>query len=78
MDKNRIEGAAEQGERARSREALVIKAKWRKSGGCAAKECVLNWGDLKGRRRKAEREVSRGRSSRSVGEGPNEKERQTT
>jgi len=27
MDKNRIEGAAEQGERARSREALVVKAK---------------------------------------------------
>ncbi|TXG88763.1 MAG: hypothetical protein E6R15_11040 [Zoogloea sp.] len=54
MDKNRIEGAAEQGERANDREALVIKAKWRKSGGCAAKECVLTWGDLalclKGRR----------------------------
>ena len=26
MDKNRIEGAARQGERARDREALVIKA----------------------------------------------------
>ena len=26
MDKNRIEGDAEQGERARNREALVIKA----------------------------------------------------
>ena len=55
MDKNWIGGAAEQGERARSREALVIKAKRRKSGGCAAKECVLTWGDLalclKGRRR---------------------------
>jgi hypothetical protein len=38
MDKNRIEGAAEQGERARSRKALVAKAKWRKSGGCAVKE----------------------------------------
>ena len=54
MNKNRIEGAAEQGERARNREALVIKARWRKSGGCAAKECVLTWGDLasclKGRR----------------------------
>ena len=54
MDKNRIGGAAEQGERARNREALVIKAKWRKFGGCAAKECVLTWGDLvlrlKGRR----------------------------
>ncbi|PHP90541.1 hypothetical protein CFB52_010550 [Burkholderia sp. AU18528] len=55
MDKNRIEGAAEQGDQAKSREALVIKAKWRKSGGCAAKECVLTqWGDLasclKGRR----------------------------
>ena len=60
MDKNRIEGAAEQGERAREREALVIKAKWRKSGGCAEKECVLTWGDLalclKGRRLNPERE----------------------
>ena len=46
MNKNWIEGAAEQGERARSREALVIKAKRRKSGGCAVKECVLTWGDL--------------------------------
>ena len=42
MDKNRIEGAAKQGERARNREALVTKAKWRKSGGCAVKECVLD------------------------------------
>ena len=54
MNKNRIEGAAEQGERANDREALVIKAKWRKSGGCAEKECALTWGDLasclKGRR----------------------------
>ena len=54
MNKNRIEGVAEQGERAQNRKALVIKAKRRKSGGCAAKECVLTWGDLalrlKGRR----------------------------
>ncbi|WP_214364186.1 hypothetical protein, partial [Denitromonas iodatirespirans] len=54
MDKNRIEGAAEQGERATNREAVVIKAKRRKSGGCALKECALTWGDLalclKGRR----------------------------
>jgi hypothetical protein len=54
MDKNRIEGGAEQGERARDREALVIKARRRKSGGGAVKECVLTWGDLasclKGRR----------------------------
>jgi hypothetical protein len=41
MDKNRIEGAAEQGEWANNREALVIEAKRRRSGGCAAKECVL-------------------------------------
>lgn len=46
MDKNRIEGAAKQGERARNCKALVIKTRWRKSGGCAAKECVLAWGDL--------------------------------
>jgi hypothetical protein len=67
MDKNRIEGAAEQGERAKFREALVIKAKRRKSGGCAAKECVLTRGDLalrlKGRRGNTEREVSKGRIS---------------
>ena len=67
MDKNWIEGVAEQGERARNGEALVIKAKWRKSGGCAVKECALTRGDLasclKGRRGNAEREVSRGRSS---------------
>lgn len=86
MNKNRIEGAAEQGERARDRKALVIKARWRKSGGCAAKECVLTRGDLalrlKGRRLLPEREVSRGRSSPSRGplrqdqkdEGPNESE----
>ena len=46
MDKNRIEGVAEQGERARYREALVIKARRRRCGGCAMKECVLTWGDL--------------------------------
>ena len=66
MDKNRIEGVAEQGERARNREALVVKAKRRKSGGCAVKDRVLTWGDLalclKGRRGDTEREVSRGRS----------------
>ena len=86
MDKNRIEGAAKQGERAMNREALVIKARWRRSGGCAAKECVLTRGDLalwvKARRPMPEREVSRGRSSPSRGpmrqdqkdEGPNESE----
>ena len=54
MNKNRIEGAAEQGEWARNHEALVTKAKRRRCGGCAMKECVLTWGDLasrlKGRR----------------------------
>jgi len=39
-------GFAEQGEWARNHEALVIKARRRKSGGCAVKECVLTWGDL--------------------------------
>ena len=67
MNKNRIEGAAEQGERAQSRKALVAKVTWRKSGGCAVKECVLTRGDLalclKGRRGDTEREVSGGRSS---------------
>jgi len=53
-DTNRIEGAAEQGERARDCEALVVKARWRRCGGCAVKDRVLTWGDLalwlKGRR----------------------------
>jgi hypothetical protein len=46
MNKNRIEGGAEQGERANGREALVTKDWWRKFGGRAVKECVLTWGDL--------------------------------
>jgi len=54
MNKNRIKGGADQGERATSREALVTKGRWRKSGGRAVKEWVLSWGDLalclKGRR----------------------------
>lgn len=79
MNKNRIRGAADQGERARRRKALVVNEKLRRSGGCAGKHRVLTWGDLasrlKGRRRKAQREVSRGRSSHGrPGEGPNEKE----
>jgi len=86
MNKNWIEGAAKQGERAKNREAFVIKAKRRRSGGCAMKEYVLTWGDLalclKGRRSRPEREVSSGRSSGSTRpsrldgnrEGPNERE----
>ena len=86
MNKNRIEGAAKQGERAMNCEALVIKVRWRRSGGCVAKECVLTRGDLalrlKGRRCTPEREVSRGRSSAGSPpprrerkrEGPNESE----
>ena len=46
MDKNRIQGGAIQGERARNREALVTKGWWRKFGDRAVKECVLTWGDL--------------------------------
>ena len=54
MNKNRIGGGAERGERARGREAPMTKARRRKSGGRAAKDSVLTWGDLasrpKGRR----------------------------
>ncbi|PMS11960.1 hypothetical protein FNF07_21645 [Trinickia caryophylli] len=46
MNKNRIEGATEQSERATNREALVTAVKRRKRGGCAVKECVLTWGVL--------------------------------
>lgn len=54
MNKNRIEGVAKQGEQAKDCKALVTKARWRRCGGCAMKECALTWGDLalclKGRR----------------------------
>lgn len=57
--RNRIQGAADQGERARNREALVANGKRRKSGGRVGKECVLTRGDLalrlKGRRSVSER-----------------------
>ena len=67
--RNRIRGVVEQGELAKDSEALVAKAKWRKSGDCAVKVNHLTQGDfasrLKGRRlRKAEREVSRSHSRR--------------
>jgi len=39
-------GDTDQGERAHVREALVVKGRWRKSGGRAVKECVLTRGDL--------------------------------
>ena len=59
MNKNRIRGTAKQGERARSREALVAKARRCISGGCAVKECVLTRGYLalclKGQRGNTER-----------------------
>src|SRR6266545_5709152 len=45
-NRNRIEGGAEQGERAKDREALVTKARRRRSGGRAAKVDVLTRGDL--------------------------------
>ena len=71
MNKDRIEGVADQGERAMNREALVIKGERRRSGGRAVKECVLTWGDLafarKGDGVEPEREVSRGRINRWEG-----------
>ena len=68
MDKNRIRGAGDRGERANDREAPVAKGTLRRSGGRAVKVGVLTWGDLasglKGSRgsRAAERGVSRGRT----------------
>jgi hypothetical protein len=67
-----------QGEQARHCEAFVTNVKSCRPGGCAGKDCVLTWGDLvlrlKGRQRKLERGVSRGRSSWATSQGPNEKE----
>ena len=86
MNKNRIEGVAEQGERANDREALVINVRWRRCGG----KCDEGVRSYLGRSRLVgespttmpEREASRGRSSASrwplrqnqKREGPNESE----
>jgi len=62
-----MRGGADQGERANDREAHATKGPRRKSGDGAVKATTLTWGGLalrpKGRRRKVEREVSRGRNS---------------
>jgi hypothetical protein len=54
MNKKRIRGVDEQGERPNDREALVAKARRRRSDSRASKVDVLTWGDLasrlKGRR----------------------------
>ena len=46
MNKKRIGGADEQGERANDREALVAKARRRRSDSRASKMDALTWGDL--------------------------------
>ena len=46
MNKNRIPGDVEQGERANDREALMAKARRRRSGGRVSKVDALTWGDL--------------------------------
>ena len=45
-NRNRIQGDADQGERANNREALVANGTRRRSGGGVGKECVLTRGDL--------------------------------
>ena len=46
MDKNRIGGAGDRGERAANREAPVANGAWRKSGSRAVKDSVIIRGDL--------------------------------
>lgn len=86
MNKNRIAGAGGQGERTNDREALVAKARRRRSGSRARKMDALTWGDLasslKGQRSKerseesAEAVVATGKPVKkpeafTAGEGPN-------
>jgi hypothetical protein len=58
MNKKRIRGADEQSERANDREALMAKARWRRSDSRASKVEALTWGDL-GSCLKGQRERSR-------------------
>lgn len=88
MNKKRIRGADEQGERANDREALMAKARRRRSDSRALKVDALTWGDLasdlKGSRRQRRREESaeavvvatkpvKEPEAFVVGEGPNER-----
>lgn len=62
MNKNRVAGAGERGERANDREAPMAKARRRRPGGRVSKVDALTWGDLapdlKGSRRKRRSEES--------------------
>ena len=62
MNKKRIPGADEQGERANDREALVANARRCRSDSRASKVDALTWGDLasclKGQRERTRREES--------------------
>ena len=46
MNKNRIQGIAERGERATDREAPMTNVRGCKSGGRVSKLDALTWGDL--------------------------------
>jgi hypothetical protein len=46
MDKKRIRGDVDRGERANDREAPATKGRRRKSGDCAAKVLGITWGGL--------------------------------
>jgi hypothetical protein len=62
MNKKRIRGADERGERTNDREASVAKARWRRSDSRASKVDALTWGDLasclKGQREQSRSEES--------------------
>jgi hypothetical protein len=62
MNKNRMRGGVEWGERTNDREAPVAKTRRRRSGGRASKVDALTWGDLasclKGQREQSRREES--------------------
>jgi hypothetical protein len=62
MNKKRIRGADEQGKRANDREAVMAKARRRRSDSRASKVDALTWGDLasclKGQRGQPRREES--------------------
>jgi len=62
MNKKRIRGVDEQGERANDREALVAKARRRRSDSRASMMDALTWGDLalclKGHRKQSRSEES--------------------
>jgi len=66
MDKNRIESAADQGERANNRKTLVVKERWRGRDGCMMGESDSHLGAPSLMPEKGDDEIRSGVSAEAI------------